>query len=350
MILNDVTATVSTRGRHNTTLPLVLSSLLNQNKKPGKVIVFDDNDTFEDPRKNDVLNNILSAMSLANIQWFWEPGARIGQVANHERARKECTTTYLWRIDDDNMLLPNTLEEMYQYISADPKVGAVGPSIVDPKNPFNNELASNKIEDIFLGLNEQWNYKTELKVKEVDHLQGSTFMYRVEAAAFGYEKGLSRKGHREETIFTYEMKRAGWKLLILTGLITWHFHYQTGGIRSEKDDRMAHNDEMIFRDKLSQWNVNISNYRFYFLNSGRGDHYAFKPLIPELLKRNKGCKMVIACCHPDCFWDIKDERIILSSLADAKPFVNEDTQNVYKYMFDNNWKNSVTDAYKKVYL
>ena len=85
-------------------------------------------------------------------------------------------------------------------------------------------------------------------------------------------------------------------------------------------------------------------------SSGRGDHYAFKPLIPELLKRNKGCKMVIACCHPDCFWDIKDERIILSSLADAKPFVNEDTQNVYKYMFDNNWKNSVTDAYKKVYL
>ena len=75
MILNDVTATISTRGRNNTTLPIVLSSLLSQNKKPSKVIIYDDNDSFDDPRKNDVLNNILSAMLLSGIKWFWEPGA-----------------------------------------------------------------------------------------------------------------------------------------------------------------------------------------------------------------------------------------------------------------------------------
>jgi len=353
MILNDVTATVSTRGRHNTTLPLVLSSILHQNKKPCKVIIYDDNDDFVDPRTNDVLNNILTAMLLSGIQWFWEPGSRNGQVINHERARKNCTTTYLWRIDDDNTLLPNTLEVMYEHISADPKIGAIGPSIVDPKNPMEpSVLASNKMEDIFLGMNEQWaHYKDDtIRVKEVEHLQGSTFMYRVEAAKHGYPLNLSRKGHREETIFTYEMFRAGWKLVALLGLTTWHYHFQTGGIRSEKDNNMAHSDENIFRNKLIGWGVKSANYRFYFLDSGRGDHYAFKPLVPELLKRHKDCKLVIACCYPDTFWDMKDPRIVLCSLTDGAPFVNKDAHNAYKFMFENNWKKSVTEAYRKVYL
>lgn len=351
MILNDVTATVSTRNRNNTTLPLVLSSILSQNKKPCKVIIYDDNDEFEDPRKNDVLNNILSAMLHSGIQWYWEPGARTGQVANHERARSTCDTTYLWRIDDDNILLPNTLEVMYDYISVNPKVGAIGPSIVDPKGAMEPSiLASNKMEDIFLGMNVQWAfYPKGIRAKEVEHLQGSTFMYRVAAAKHGYEMTLSRKGHREETIFTYEMYRAGWKLVALLGLTTWHYHFSSGGIRSDQND-MTHNDEVIFRNKLLEWGIKTTNYRFYYLDSGRGDHYAFKHLMPELLSRYRDCKLVIACCYPDTFWDIRDERIILCSLTEGAPFVNKDAHNAYKYMFDNNWKGSVTDAYRKLHL
>ena len=351
MILKDVTATISTRGRTNTTVPIVLSSLLCQNMKPCKVIIFDDNDEFVDPRKNDVINNILSAFSLAGIQWYWIPGARAGQVTNHENARKTCETPYLWRIDDDNMLLPNTLEVLYNTITSNDKIGAVGPSIVDPKNPVNNKLASNSMNDIYLGLNEQWNNKTGIReLKEVEHLQGSTFLYRVAAATHGYELSLSRKGHREETIFTYEMFKAGWKLIAVLGLTTWHFHYQTGGIRSERDDRMLQSDEMIFRNKIREWDVVTNNYKFYFLDSGRGDHYAFKHLLPEILKRYRDYKIYIGCCYPDCFWDIKDENIIFCSLADVAPFVNKDKQNAYKFMFENNWKSSLVDAMKKVYL
>jgi len=351
MILKDVTATISTRGRTNTTVPIVLSSLLCQNMKPCKVIIFDDNDEFVDPRKNDVINNILSAFSLAGIQWYWIPGARTGQVTNHENARKTCETPYLWRIDDDNMLLPNTLEVLYNTITSNDKIGAVGPSIVDPKNPIFNQLASNKMDDIYLGLNEQWNYTTgNYKFKEVEHLQGSTFLYRVAAATHGYETTLSRKGHREETIFTYEMFKAGWGLVAVIGLTTWHFHYQTGGIRSEKDDKMLQSDEMVFRNKMREWKIYPNNYKFYYLDSGRGDHYAFKHLLPEILKRYKEFKIVIGCCYPSCFWDIEDENIILCSLADVAPFVDKDKQNAYKYMFENNWKNSLVDAMRKVYL
>jgi len=350
MILNDVTATMSTRGRNSTTLPLVLSSILSQNKKPGKVYIYDDNDNFDDPRKNDVLNNVLAALLCSGIQWFWEPGARNGQVYNHETARRKCDTTYLWRIDDDNMLLPDTLEVLHKTIESDKNIGAVGPSIVDPKNAFNSSLASNKIEDLFLGLNEQWNFRKDLEVKEVDHLQGSTFLYRVAAAKHGYEMSLSRKGHREETIFTYEMHRSGWKLMAVLGLTTWHFHYQSGGIRSESDNRMSQNDELVFHNKLNQWKINPTNYKFFYLDSGRGDHYMFKSILSEIMEKYKDHKIVIACCYPDTFWDIKDERIKLCSLAEGAAFVNQDAQNVYKYMFDRNWKESVVDAYKKIYL
>lgn len=350
MTLNDVTATISTRGRTNTTLPLVLSSLLNLTTKPSKVVVYDDNDEFADPRNNDTINNILSAMQMAGIQWYWMPGARIGQVANHEQARKTCDTAFIWRIDDDNVLPPDTLEVLYKTITADSKIGAVGPSIVDPKAPLYNRLASNKIEDIYLGLNEQWAYHTKIETKEVEHLQGSTLLYRVAAATHGYESSLSRKGHREETIFTYEMFRAGWKLVIVLGLTVWHFHYQTGGIRSETDNRMGLNDETVFRNKLREWGVVASNYKFYYLDSGRGDHYAFKQLLPEILKRYKDFKIIIGCCYPDCFWDIEEDSIKLASLADVAPFVDTNKQNVYKYMFENNWKTGLVDAMRKVYL
>jgi len=352
MILNDVTATISTRGRNETTLPLVLQSLVSQNSKPCKVIIYDDNDNFDDPRKNDILNNILAALLHSGIVWVWLPGSRAGQVTNHENARKTCETPFLWRIDDDNILLPDTLEVLYRTITSDPKIGAVGPSIVDPKNPVGEStLASNKIEDIFLGLNEQWSYvKGKITIKEVEHLQGSTFLYRVEAAKHGYDTSLSRKGHREETIFTYEMHRAGWKLVALLGLTTWHFHYQKGGIRSEKDDRMLQSDEINFRNKLATWGIVTNKYRFYFLDSGRGDHYAFKSVLVELIKRYRDYKIVVACCWPDCFWDITDENVSFCSLAEGAPFVNKDAHNVYKYMLENNWKNSVQEAYKKVFL
>jgi len=351
MILKDVTATISTRGRTNTTLPLVLSSLLSQTAKPCKIVIYDDNDVFVDPRTNDTINNILSAMTLTGIQWYWIPGARTGQVTNHENARKTCETPFIWRIDDDNMLLPNNLEILYKAITSDDKIGAVGPSIVDPKNPIYNKLASNKMEDIYLGLNEQWNYCAGTPaLKEVEHLQGSTFLYRVAAATHGYELSLSRKGHREETIFTYEMFKAGWKLIVALGLTTWHFHYQTGGIRSEKDDRMLQSDEMVFRNKMREWGIVANNYKFYYLDSGRGDHYAFKHLLPEILKRYRDFKIVIGCCYADCFWDIKQDNVIFCSLADVAPFVNVEKQNAYKFMFDNNWKGSLVESMRKVYL
>ena len=350
MILSDVTATISTRGRNNTTLPLVLYSILTQNCKPVKVIIYDDNDQNTDPRENEVINNILQAMSVTGMHWYWAFGAKKGQIYNHEHARNNVETPYIWRIDDDNPLLPNTLEKLHELIVSDSKIGAVGPCIIDPKRPLSTNLASNKIEDIYLGINIQWNMYKDIAYRDVEHLQGSTFLYRKEAAKHGYDLTLSRKGHREETVFTYEMFKAGWRLVVIHGVNTWHFHYSTGGIRSDADKQILFEDEKRFQHKLQSWGVNLNRYKLIFLDSGRGDHYAFKTILPELLEKYKGVKLIIAACWHDCFWDVKDDNIIFCSLADALPIVDPQTHNIYRFMGDSNWKSSLVEAYRKMYL
>ena len=60
MITNNVTATVSTKGRYHNTFPLVLTSLINQTLKPARLIIYDDNDALEDLRNNEIYRNLFT--------------------------------------------------------------------------------------------------------------------------------------------------------------------------------------------------------------------------------------------------------------------------------------------------
>lgn len=348
MVTNKVTATVSTKGRHYTTLPLVITSLCNQTLKPNKLIVYDDNDTFEDLRENEIYKNLLMLMNRAGINWEIKPGARKGQIHNHQQALQEVTSEWIWRLDDDNIMDPNTLQQLFDYASNDPHVGAVGPLILDPKNKINSSIASNKIQDIYRGLNIQW-IDTEIQSYiEVDHLQGSTFLFRKEAAKHGYDLRLSRVGHREETIFTYEMRRAGWKLVVLTGIKTWHMRWGAGGIRSTNQVELFNHDENIFRDYMeNKWKIKAAPIMPIPLDSGIGDHYAFRQALPEIKKKHKGKKLVIGACYPEVFEGEEDVEII--SLAEVATLIKVEDCNIYAWMDRVKWKESLAKAYKTFY-
>lgn len=350
MILNDVVATVSTKSRTNTTLPLVLTSLLCSTYKPSKLVIYDDNDAFKDPRENEVLKNVLQGLILAGINWYWNPGQRKGQIHNHEHARLNYDSEFIWRIDDDNILPANVLENLYDEIQSDPKIGAVGPSILDPKNKTYSSLASNNMMDIDLGLNIQWNHYDKITPIEVEHLQGSTFLYRRAAATHGYNLKLSRVAHREETLFTYEMFRNGWKLIALCGLNTWHMRYGSGGIRDHNIKHLFDSDEQIFRNKLNEWNVTPYLYKVVYLDSGRGDHYAFKPVLEELSQKYKGHKIIVGACYPDIFWDVSYPNAVVTTMSEVAGFLKPDDHNIYKFMAERRWKDSLTNAYRKMYL
>lgn len=348
MIANNVTATVSTRNRMHTTMPLMLVSLLNQTISPSRVIIYDDNDTLEDLRENEIYKNIFSLFERKNIKWEVTVGARKGQLYNHQRALQDAKTEWIWRLDDDNILESNVLAGMLQTIEAYPKIGAIGPLVLNPKKFDRFPLASNKIEDVMLGVNIQWNYEHQSPLIQVDHLQGSTFMFRKEAAKHGYEMRLSRPAHREETIFTYEIKRAGWDVVVNTTLKTWHMRYGSGGIRTS-DMHIEQNfldDDELFKNKLKEWGVKARPIKIVPLDAGIGDHYALKSAFKDVFKTNT--RVIIGACYPEVFTDIENVEII--TLEECKTIVNDfENYSIYRWMDRNNWRQSLKLAYKKMY-
>jgi len=347
MITDKVTATVSTKGRFNTTLPLVLTSLANQTLKPYRLIIYDDNDVMEDLRNNEIYRNLFTLMNRVGMVWEVKPGARKGQIWNHQQALTDVTSEYIWRLDDDNVMETNTLSDLFNYIQSDDKIGAVGPLILDPKADIGHKLASNKIEDIFLGMNIQWRDTNTHSYIDVDHLQGSTFLFRREAGKHGYDLRLSKVGHREETIFTYEMKRAGWRLVVLTRVKTWHMRYGAGGIRSDNQIKQFQDDENIFIEYIKKWNIKTKPVKVIPLDSGIGDHYAFRSALPAIKEKHKHAKLVIGACYPAVFEG--EEGIEVISLADCAAFVKVEEYNIYAWMDHMNWKKSLTEAYKAAY-
>jgi FkbM family methyltransferase len=342
-----VTAIVSTKDRYFTTLPLTIASVANQIYRPKKIIIFDDGEQ-RDLREVSLYRNLFALLNEKGIESVVIFGEKKGQVLNHQKSIELCDTEWIWRLDDDNVAEPDVLEKLLNTVTDD-NIGAVGGLALDPKNLINrpNGLSNNKIEDIYSGLNIQW-FK-HVGVSEVDHLY-STFIYRKTAAFHGYCRELSPVGHREETIFTYEMKRNGWRLLVNPEVITWHLREDTGGIRSYEDHALWQHDEDIFKKKMELWAIIPVDVKIVVLNNGLGDHLAFKYILPELKDKYGDRKIFIAACYPEVF---KNCDVNIISIADYKLFPNGndlEKYDIYKMMWDNNWSLSLVDAFRRMYI
>jgi len=244
--------------------------------------------------------------------------------------------------DDDDFPEPNCLEEMIKSINEE--VGAIGPLVLDPKEKImNSEICSSKIEHIYTHMNIQWSNLKE--IKEVDHLN-NTFLFRKKAAldAGGYCLDLSPVGHREETLFTYQIKRDGYKVLVNPGAIVWHLRNPSGGIRSYEHSFFWEHDEKVFLQKLRDFGVKID--KLIILNCGLGDHFAFKMILPELKNRYN---LTLSVCYPEVFKNDDDLNII--SIQDAMKIEKSiDNHSVYLFMIKNNWKGTIVDAFRKMLL
>lgn len=345
-----VTASISTRNRYFSTLPVCLIAIANQTKTPDELIIFDDGE-HKDLRGDALYQNIFSHFNKRGIDWKVEFGSGEGQVKNHQKTLEMAKHELIWRLDDDNVPEANVLEVLMNEMTK--QTGAIGGLVLDPKNDLHpNKLASSKIEDIFFGVNEQWFPHEKPSVKQVDHLY-SSFLFRKDAAKHGYEPNLSRVGHREETMFTYEMKRAGWDLLVTPHAVTWHYQNPVGGIRDNTKQEMWAHDEELFKSKVKEWGIKPNTYYTVVLNNGLGDHFAFKTLMPELLTKHGATnKILLAVCFPKLFEEYTaygNVRVI--SIADAFLSMGDGVHHfdIYKWMVENNWQGHMIDAYRKMY-
>jgi hypothetical protein len=178
----------------------------------------------------------------------------------------------------------------------------------------------------------------------VDHLY-STFLFRISASPNGYNMTLSKVGHREETIFTYEMKLNGYDVLLTPKCVTWHMCNPQGGIRDNTKEEMWKGDEAVFALKLREWKTSPTRPTVIVLNNGIGDHYAFKSVLPEI--RKKHANLTIAATYPDVFHDVD---VPLISIADAiRMFGDLSRWDVYGFMTSHSWNRSIAEAFRKMY-
>ncbi len=338
----EITAVISTKNRYFDTLPLTIESIIQQTYKPKKIIIFDDGE-HKDLRKENLYKNILSHIERKNIRWAIIFGENKGQVFNHQKSIELSKTDWIWRIDDDEVAEPDVLEQLISNI--DDSVGAIGGVVLDPLNELCLQIPEqdiyNKLEEINSAPNIQWIYNLPDKIFHVEHIY-SSFLFRKKAASHGYCLGLSPVGHREETIFTYEMKRKGWNLLINPKAVTWHYRSSVGGLRSYEDSKLWVHDENVFYKKLDIWNKNIDKQKIIILNNGLGDHIAFLNILPEILKKDPN--IILSVCYPEIF---ENFNVKLISIKEATLIHNNPQKdNIYKWMKENNWKRSIVEAYR----
>jgi GT2 family glycosyltransferase len=322
--MDKILCSIATKGRYFTTLPMVIEAIINQTKKPDKLVIFDDNDEPQDLRNHFLYQHLFHILNVKGIDWEWKYAEKKGQHHIHQMANT-MGYDWVWRVDDDAIPEPNVLERLSYY--AFDEVGAVGGSVITP--PLNPEPlnSTGKLKNIQIEPNIQWGLIK--KTKEVEHLYCS-FLYR--AGVHDYNLGLSRVAHREETLFSNGLFKKGYKLLVIPSAITWHLKNPEGGIRSNQTIEMFEHDELIFK--------NVTQYKdkkIVVLNSGMGDHIVFKNILPEIENAE------VFTCYPDI--------VPGRSIAEAKALFGDiDQWNIYKKMNQWNWTGSLKDAYRKLYL
>ena len=321
-----VLCSISTKDRYDS-LAMTVQSVAMQTMKPDKLIIFDDGEQ-KDLRQDSTWGHLFHLLDEKKIEWEIQFGEKRGQVRNHQRANKS-NYDFVWRLDDDEIAEPNVLKRLMAHMK--PNVGAVGGAVVEPNR--NQSGGTNKLIDIFSTPNLQWSIGKE--VKEVEHLY-SSFLYRPNIA--NYNLNLSPVCHREETLFSHELYRKGYKLIVDTSIVTWHLRQEKGGIRSHTDSSMYDYDEKIFRNKLKEWGYFLAS-----LDCGIGDHYMFLNILPELQKKYK--HIILGVCYPEVFDGINN--IKLTSIGATKGVCGGES--VYKWAIDNQWKGSLVEAFGRMY-
>ncbi len=332
-----ITCEISTKDRYDV-LSQALLSLALQTHHDFDLIIFDDTDNPRDLRELPTYQSVFQLYDHYGIGWQVVYGRKLGQHYNHQWAQELAKSDWIFRFDDDEVLEPDVLEKLIRNVRED--VGAVAGLVLPPAPSPVPPDAENVIVDLNCP-NRQWFLHPDSKPFEVEHLH-STFLYRRGIA--NYELGLSPVCHREETLLSHAIYRAGYKVIVDPTSVTWHFRSEQGGIRSHRNPDFYDQDEKLFQAKLQEWGVNTEPTKTIVLDCGRGDHVIVKSLIPRL--KEKYGKLIVATCYTDIF----NGEVEQISIAEAKNRLgNIERFSIYKWCIDHNWTGNLVTAHERLY-
>lgn len=339
-----VTVTISTKNRYDYLLNCINSIALQQ-APPSHLLIFNDGNEF-DLGKDEKYRHVFNIIGRKGILWSIVSGQKKGQHYNHQKAIEIAPTELIFRCDDDNLLESNVLSNLYELIKS-PTIGAAACHVAHPEIEFEECATSASIKDVFFKFAAQ--FAPFKGIKEVEHLY-STFMFKKSAAKHGYNLDLSSVAHREESMFSHQICRNGFKMLVDGQTTIWHTRSSAGGIRSYSDRRFWESDEKKFVKQIADWGIIPNKYKHLHLDCGIGDLYCFKHIFPEIRKKYFDHKIVLSLVYPEVFKDETDIELI--SINAGKILSNGafENQNIYRFMEANNWQRPMLDAYRAMYL
>lgn len=249
---DKVTILLTTCDRYDTTLPLCLLSILNQTKKPERIVIVDDsvNNKFYESFQ---IKQLLTISKYKNVQIDYYLGEKKGCVAALQRGFEKINSGWILKVDDDNILEPNVIEIFYTNIKDE--IGAMSGIIIIDKQAFerseDNALVSSKIEDIYTHYNVQMVFNQSDDPKEVEHLYSNYFFRKEVVDRFPLE--LQPSSYREETIVTHSIYRKNYKLIVFPKAKIYHLKTDNGNKKwgNENDAR----NERFFLTKLKEWKI-----------------------------------------------------------------------------------------------
>lgn len=347
-----ITVEIPTKNRYFSTLPLTLVGVIQQTVLPDKIIITDDTDVPIDLRNVPTYKYIFGLFDIKGIDWKVNFGKKNGQVLSHQSALELSDTTYILRLDDDLVLNDNVIKTMLDTFDQRPDAGAVGVLIHHTDRPILNlpANAQGKIIPCIESQPVEWYYHPDGTIKEVEHLY-SAYMFRRDLGlqCGGYPMYLSPVGHHEETIFSHNIFRLGYKLLVNPKAVMYHFRNPEGGIRSYTNQKLWEDDHIKYYQQLREWSYKWKNELHVILDNGLGDHLVFKNVLQKMKQRFIDRRIVIFCCYPDVF---KDDDVTLYPLSVAHDMFGHtcDVHNVYGWCQKHNWTGTLEEAFEEMYL
>ena len=323
----------STKNRYWTTLPLTILSVATQTVPPDKYIILDDGEHV-DLRQNTIYQCLFQLLQERGIEWQVIFTPQHGQVRNHELVNSELSKGYdwCWRIDDDEVAEPTVIERFVEILLTEPNpenIGAIGFSVRVPNTGANittndslDKMFAVKLADIALP-NLQYNrgcIKTD-----VEHLY-SSFFYRPNIVHF--DTNLSVVGHTEETIFSYELYKLGYRLIVDLSKNVYHFQQLQGGIRSFPNPELWENDTKYF---LSKYGKFINKFLLICNPNGYGDNLVMAKVIKDNIELFKDCIPLVATAYPQAYENVPCKTVGLDYPV-RKANINPVDDNIYHYM------------------
>lgn len=270
-----VTVGIPTKDR-GIELAMLLQSLTAQTYQNFDVLINDDGLTGI-LNNNTTIQGLFKYLRQTGHDVTIMKGKTLGPHVGGQAILDNAKTELILRLDDDVALEPQFIEKLVEVFKDDDKneIAAVGPIYLNPHEdlskqkidlkPFERQYRDGAGRIFWLGPNQLFisgifsvNRLPVDYAIEVEHLY-SGFMYRKSVAKQigGYYLELSKVGHREETIFSYSMFKAGYKLFIQPNAIAYHYHPMQGGIRETTGQ--IHREELWKHDEelFTKWIRNV---------------------------------------------------------------------------------------------